>query len=649
MNSLIRIVHGGDARDRVLAESIAGKLTGLPEIPELMTADELIAWDRQREKLPGIARSAWVLPANIIFLLSESMVATADRRAAMVRATAGTVMLQFRDYFVCVGVAPQDLQDRYPDLGPIYENVMLRSESELPEVIEDFRNHFTAAIPGIWGNAGTGCLMMFSALLGIIAAQIGKIYSVRLLLMAGLALLLYFQNSGWLTITVMTACVYLAGFGLSRILPLDLWPWLGTRWKWTRSLDLPRLSQGALLTYGPVTYAGVIAALTAWKLSSVQHLPWTIFFSALCLQWIIDVVCTFRVARRILRIKSRFPTDLAPDATACKPEVLQGAMVSCHTIRGANLLFSFYSLILVAILVAVGAPRFPWSYSALWIAAFGAGIWTPTLVALVWLGGERASKRVEGLTRKGLSRHPKVFQPPHRPKMPWAFGLQEPNAARFSEEEQTQLLDFAFLHRLGLGHSLRGWFRRRDFAFVSYVWSDEKLDKAATALDTRLRENGTETFRDTRAIRDPFAAWRDQIAYALSDCTHFFLVVTPGIIHGQVVLREIDTVIRRWYLEMAPAVICVVDPDVARDLCANPQVPLLVRFLLASSPQMTPSEAANPDLLKYLVEYTRRQGKWGDWLTMLSARASKHRILKMPGLLAPASAPDAEAAAGSAP
>ena len=83
---------------------------------------------------------------------------------------------------------------------------------------------------------------------------------------------------------------------------------------------------------------------------------------------------------------------------------------------------------------------------------------------------------------------------------------------------------------------------------------------------------------------------------------------------------------------MMPAVICVADPDEARALRDDPQTPLDVRFLLTCCPRMTPAEAIDPKRLRYIIDLTRRQGKWSDWLATLSPMSGR-RILRMPGIV----------------
>jgi len=357
------------------------------------------------------------------------------------------------------------------------------------------------------------------------------------------------------------------------------------------------------------------------------------FASGLVVQMLIDAVLVFTGSRLLREAKASHPTDLPSDETVCDPGHLQEAMRSGLALRTYNLTIVVGSLFVVSVVSVVGAARFPRPLGFMWLAAFSLGAFAPTIIAVSWLAASASAMRVYGLTKTHLSRTNEAYHRVSNAGVPYPLGVDDANLAKLNDHEKEELTRFVFLQRIPVGLSLRGWFMSKDFAFVSYVWSDEQRLSIAERLDETLRSIGVRSFRDTHAIQDPFTAWREYISSALMRCTHFFLVVSPGIKHGQVVHREIETVLQRWFLEMLPAVICVVDPKDARELCDDHQVPLQVRILLICCPQMTISEARDPRLVRYIVEHTRRQGKWNDWLTMLSPSAARHRILRMPGIV----------------
>ena len=629
----IYILHSGDASEQAVANKLATELGALRASPVLMTADELVARYRERGRLPVVGPFTGILPGTVIALLSDTMLGNVDRRAALLATVAGTSLLDFRHYFICLGTTPQEVRDRFPDLALIYENVMLRTESDLRTVIEDVKRNFSRHIPGFWDSAGEGIKLILGTLVALVLSQISRIYSLRLPLAVALAVLLYMQVSLTLTVALVVVCFYVVGLGLSRIDPLDLWPWLGLLWKWSASLDPLHSPHASLLGLGPVVFAGAISGATA-AMIMWRWTPFAIGLAAgLVVQALTDRVCVFRGLGRLRQARASYPADLPEDETACDQDHLREAMRSCLILRNFNLRIVFGSLLVVSFVSVVCAARFPWPLAFVWLAAFTLGTLTPTVIAVAWLAADASAMRVHGLTKMHLLRTGEVYRQVGRARMPYALGIDDASLATFSDQEKEDLTGFAFLQRIPAGQSLRGWFMPRDFAFVSYVWSDKQRLNTAERLDETLRKIGIPSFRDTRAIQDPFGAWREHISSALMRCTHFFLVVSPGIKNGQVVLREIETVIQRWHLEMLPAVICVVDPEDAHKLRHDHQVPLQVRFLLTCCPQMTIAEAADPQRVRYILEYARRQGKWNDWLTMLSPAAARHRILRMPGIV----------------
>jgi hypothetical protein len=648
----IYVLHGGAAADKALADTVVAGLGGLPARLVLMTTEELVlrlqdlahipevgALSRIRQgilaRIPAAGQAARILQGTVIVLLSETMLSDGDRRAALRATVGGSSFLDFRHYFICRKTTPQEIRDRFPDLAEIYENVMLRTESELPKVIEDVRHNFTQHNRTSWELYGPGLVLFFGTLVALVLSQVsGRIHSVRFLLVAALAVLLYMHASSTLTVALIVVCLYVVGLGLSWIDPLDLWPWLGRCWKWSGSLDSLHSPRASLLGLGPVTFAGAVSGATTAMLTG-DRTPLAIgLVLGLVLQAVTDAACMLRGLSRLRQARGH-PADLPVDGGVCDTDHLQGAIESSMTLRSFNLIVVFGPLLVVILISVVGAVRFPWPFAVGWLAAFALGTLTPAIIAVSWLAADANAMRLYGLTTTNLRRAGAIYRRVDRGKVPYALGIDDASLVTFTEQEKEDLTRFAFLQRIAAGQLLRGWFKRPDFAFISYVWSDEEKVKIAERLDETLRGIGIPSFRDTRAIQDPFAAWREHISSALMRCTHFFLVISPRIKNGHVVLREIETVVQRWYLEMLPAVICIVNPEVARELRDEPQVPLQVRFILSCCPQMSISEAADPRQLRHIVEHTRRQGKWNDWLTMLSARAARHRILRMPGIVVP--------------
>ena len=89
----------------------------------------------------------------------------------------------------------------------------------------------------------------------------------------------------------------------------------------------------------------------------------------------------------------------------------------------------------------------------------------------------------------------------------------------------------------------------------------------------------------------------------------------------------------RWRGEHLPAIISVVEPQVRDQLVADPTIPLPLRFLLTFCPQMTPAEASQPALARYIVELTRREGKASDWRLLLSPSSAFSQVIRLPGII----------------
>jgi hypothetical protein len=201
----------------------------------------------------------------------------------------------------------------------------------------------------------------------------------------------------------------------------------------------------------------------------------------------------------------------------------------------------------------------------------------------------------------------------------------------FSEPEKAQLMLWNAQYREH-GKGKGGWLTPADSAFISYAWRDDQRTQMAARLAQTFAQIGVRHFLDKKDVENRFTLWRERVGPALAQCTHFFLIVSPNLGEGDMVLREIEMAMNRWYLELFPVVICVAEPETSRALRMDPEVPLRLRFLLSDCPVMTFEEALDPRLLRYIVRQTRRQGKLQDWLTVLAGATALQRILRMRGI-----------------
>lgn len=634
----IYLVHGDNPSDQALADAVAAQLVDLAAEPVLVSATELIAWvervGRIMNRIPLIGRKLprALPPGSYIVFLSEEMLSIAAVRSALATAMDAFTSRHFRRYFICRDTTPQELRARYPDLAPIYENVTLVEEGELPLVIDDVKRNFTSHVPRV--REAIPALRPLYSQSSRVLDLVEKIYPVRLLVAATLAVLLSMNASQALIVPLMLACLYVAGLGLSRVNPLDLWPWLGRCWKWPASLDRLHSPLPLVPGLGPLGTAVMVLGATAMVLTGKTTIGAITFVSGLLVQGVTDAICTVRSRNRFGQARAAYPDDLPANETACDPSRVRTAIDSCARAKNANLTI-FLSLIVVADVALVAAARFPKSLAVVWLAVFMLGALTPSALVSVWRAGEAEAHRSLGLTSSYLERIRQGFRST-RETAPYGGLISEASIERFAENENAELQRRTFLRRNDGGPSRRGWFARPDYAFISYVWSDIENVKTAERLDEALTAAGIPFFRDRRAMADPFAVWREPVAAALARCTHVFLVASLAIKNAQVLHREIETVIDRTLAEMLPSVICVVNPNDARLLLDDAQVPVEVRYLLAWCPRMTPAETADGRQLRYIVEHTRRQGKWDDWLTTLSGPAARSRILRMPGIVSSA-------------
>src|SRR4051812_24648392 len=100
--------------------------------------------------------------------------------------------------------------------------------------------------------------------------------------------------------------------------------------------------------------------------------------------------------------------------------------------------------------------------------------------------------------------------------------------------------------------------------------------------------------------------------------THVVIVIAGGVSPDRIIVREFREILLRWYFELLPSVICVVQPGVARELRANRATPLELRFILTWCPRLTPEEATDRDILAYILRQRRRTGRLGDVMTLVS-------------------------------
>jgi hypothetical protein len=213
----------------------------------------------------------------------------------------------------------------------------------------------------------------------------------------------------------------------------------------------------------------------------------------------------------------------------------------------------------------------------------------------------------------------------------WSKGLI------FSELDRTG--QFFFRTELEMSHTMRSgtihrvWSPKPTRVFISHAWKDaQRYQVAAEELATIFKSLDIPCFFDRWNIVGEFDPWRLQIVPYLLNCTHFFVVVDPDILEGDVVLREIKTAIQRWGTEVYPAIICIAEEEVARTLLANENLPRDLHFILTECPRLSLAEVTHPELVKYVVKQRRFQGMFDDWTILFAPNlALRYRQLSGSG------------------
>ena len=141
-------------------------------------------------------------------------------------------------------------------------------------------------------------------------------------------------------------------------------------------------------------------------------------------------------------------------------------------------------------------------------------------------------------------------------------------------------------------------------------------------------------FLDKTGVRFKEGLWGVSVATGLARCSHLFLIVSANMASGKVVVREPEQAMQRWIYKAAPNIVCAAEPDVASAPCADPSVPLVNRLLVTFCPRMAPSEAAAPSLVKYVTQFTMRQGRLHDWMLLLSPVTFGMQTAQLPGISA---------------
>ncbi len=524
------IFYAGDSpEDRDFAQRIADGVRSFCS-PRLVNVDELERMDdagaSRPERFCGVP----------IYVLSPAMLRLPYYRQKLVAGTPSRNLPGRSVFYICCGITAAEIPDQYPDLRPLFFDVMVGDGADLPTMVAELRAYIDCASDRMGFNKRLSLFVKYvAAMVMYPVGTVGYLAYFAAFFTAPWLLFSLLLTSGSAALETVAAChvLYAAGYGINLVRPLDLWPWLGPAW-----------SIGAA---PPGVHADSVRSLRSF-LDAIG--PW---------QQMAD-------AARMLKF----------------------GVLCWLVIPGAAVL---------------GGGKWVWAGTA----ALLLGLAMPRLWSAALLFLTRRAYWSLGMTDEEMERTDRFFSP-------WGFGI-------------TTELDYR--HRATRGGHLvhHPWFRRPPNVFISYAWRDEERTPVAQALQRTISGMGIPCFLDTRRIPGKFASWRARVVDEILDCTHFIVVLGPSVNEAQVMHREVKTALQRWNTELEPAVICVVEPEVAAPLSAEKVRPEL-EYLLHEAPKITYSEATRGDVIGHLLSQRRRGGLWRDWLAMLRPAARLRQFVE---------------------
>lgn len=224
---------------------------------------------------------------------------------------------------------------------------------------------------------------------------------------------------------------------------------------------------------------------------------------------------------------------------------------------------------------------------------------------------------------------------------------REQGMSEYEMDRTTRFFDFIppiaavgkwIIHRRLLESAIR--------IFISHAWKDDEnwekrnLIPPPEKLYQIITASGIPCFLDKRIMPGKFTAWRSQIVENLLECTHFFVILDRNAVcpqrdrvHKKIritlrggVHKEIRTTLQRWYTDLEPSIICIVETDFAAKLDKH-VLSRELEFLLHKCPKLTYEEASKPDVVAHLIRQRRRQGLFKDWITLVFPFAMLKRIV----------------------
>ena len=224
---VVCLFHAGDEpRVRDFVRRVADLIRPFC-VPQPIDVDELERTDDRGaprpERFQGVP----------VYVLSPAMLQPTYRRRKLVTGTPGRNLPGRSVFYICHGVTTAEIRAQYPDLQKLFLDVMVGEEADLPVMVEELRAYIECTpdrvrLPErVWllAQVLSASAMSLSGLVGFcayLAAFPSALWLLWSLLVTG----------GRPDVEAAAACHVLfgAGYGINRVRPLDLWPWLGPAW-----------------------------------------------------------------------------------------------------------------------------------------------------------------------------------------------------------------------------------------------------------------------------------------------------------------------------------------------------------------------------------------------------------------------------------
>jgi hypothetical protein len=621
----VYILHGGEQQDRELAGQIAGQLNDFDNV--LCVGVEEI--DRRFPR--------GIITGHALTILSPAIIANPERSRILASLLQKASMKPiFRRYCVARDITRDTLMQN-ADLCWVADDITVSNVADLPGIFGDLRTFATRDLPPEMKNPSLFMRRAHAAWLQLACTALYAllIFSYNISALAAVLLAFLWWRGAYpsLSIALAVLCSFSAGFRCNFLNPSDLWPWLGRRWKLPKRVTARRTQA---FPSGPILGIGLVLGVVQ---TSKPAIAVACIIAGIGGQWLIDAYCRFTARARApvsaAAAKALAVVEGGNHETRCEPAQL--------SIAGRSLVFTkYWDLLTTAIAVALrlypSALAFVQNsrHAALWIAgATFAGFALPVVLSGPVKRGYMMGAKVFGLT-EGFAGKSRQAMAPQRvnPNFQLMLTFEQPDMLSFAAHEQAQIQRWLELLRVSFTRfPIRHWRAGRDYVFISYAWRDDAELRVSTRVAQALADAQIDHYLDKDAPDTKYGLFRQSAAGGVADCSHFFLVVSPEIVRGRVIMREIEMAMQRWAIGMLPAVICVVEPDIAARLRADASVPLPLRFLLTFCPQMSYAESFDKDVVRFVVEFTRREGKLHDWLLLLSPSTTIEQLARLPGIV----------------